>query len=74
MTNQFLSNVRSYTPVLQYLFIMDFHIKIFVRADEAENTLHTFYKHSVLWGQPQYALLISDLYYAYSMLEIAEST
>ena len=53
---------------------MDFHIKIFVCVDEAENTLHTFYKHSVLWGQPQYALLISDLYYAYSMLEIAEST
>ena len=42
LTNQDVSDVRSRTPVLQYLFVNVLPYQIFLRVDETENILHTF--------------------------------
>ena len=56
LTNQLVSNARSRTPVLQYLFVNVLpHIKIIVSVDEAENILHAFIRAYCFLDQSQYA-------------------
>ena len=74
LTNQFLSDVRSRTPVLHYLFVNVIIYQNIVRVDEAENILYAIL-YAILYcivfslSQSQYAHSFSNF-----MLEIVEST
>ena len=61
LINQLFSNVRSRTPLLQYLFVNVLPCQDILHVLMKQKTSYTlFYEHNVYLGQPQYAYVFSN--------------